>query len=696
MRLHEENAVLEPDGTESANPPAQARVRLADMVEPLWQIIAKHLVEPVKVTHSGSTRQVEFMGILTFQVDPDGQRVILCRNENGSSQPLHAQFDLLRPVSRWFWLDQLLEQDGLNPSWFADVYDALKGRVWKITSLRALAAQVRTALALDNHPAHAIALRSRPQKSPDGLMAKHFNLVWMYLDAFRIVERENPQLLPVLALALEKVDFELGDDPVASLKQYLLAQGITQAGWRLLVKIGYRGIAPAIARYDERDRLKIVVWYAHELAKAGVRTEPSRHFMRTWLQLIERGDSIGKGWHGHPIHVLRTTFNALAQCTTPEAVRQFTLDFLMVDQWVLSRPTFDANQKKMPWHGLVERARTREKIKTIELQCGGLHWPCPLPAYEEAGYRIVPIVNAVDLFEEGARMRHCVFDLLDECLSGMTLCFSLRQAETGKRVATLKCAFRSGFWYFEDASIFANHDADTGIRNLGQECAHRLNQALRDQAQRLTAEIVLKPASTSVSQTAHGRVEWLVDVHQDAASPPKSEEDEDEYGLPEVMAAIVAQAHGEGQASAADWSALYQSLYFDNQSSDGYCLALSENNIPSPDELLEYLESELDVDRFNALRSHQASVSQAEWDSMRKYWIDATLQNPDCDLIYSYVILEITDHNARTAYLLAQVGGYSFTHYVFRLDGLFQFKCDVIEAIRQRVLPEAFAAGEFN
>lgn len=669
---------------------------LRELVDSLWEGLLPRLANPIKVTETRTTRQVEVMGLVTYMIDHRHRRILLFRRQGGRLQRMHDLFDLTRPVRLWVWLEQYVTDARLPPERVRSVFEALKGRVRQVTSLRALAKQVRVAMALDDHPAWMTALRSRNCREISVLQARHFNLVWKHLEAFQLVERENPQLLPVLMLAIRTSNLELSGDPVAALKAHMLNLGLTQAGWRLLATMGYRGVAPALKRFGNESVLSIVVEYTRSLAQAGVRAEPSRYFMRVWLQSIEPGRQIQRDWHGHPVHVLRTAFRALAGCRTQREVEAFTLAFLQVDQWVLTKPEFDANQKKMPWSGLVERARTWEQLRIIEIQCAELEWTSLIPTFSQGEYTATPITTGVELFRESRRMRHCVFDYLDDCRSDGRSVFHVSQSTSGKPVATIVCENHCGTWHALDARGFANRLAPAPVMALAQECASRMNAEWDARIARVLQDIVITPDKPVVSQPFRGRVEWLnFEDWRDASMPALVPDDQDENEDPGPMDRIVAQAWGEGPAPASDWQWLDEMLYQDyHEYLVDHCLNLDEDNVPSPLVLLTNLEGTVEEARLHALVRCQASLTQDEWDMLRSKWIRDTLDNPDCDRFYTYVVLEIQDSRMRKAYLLGQVGGYSFSGYVFYLDMLCQYRQDAIEAVRRNVLPEAFESLE--
>jgi hypothetical protein len=663
-------------------------------VSQLWPKLADQIQHPVRVVETPTGRLVEMMGISTYEIDYAQKRVQL--SVRGEPEP-HSIFDLIQPVRLWMWLEKWVDAQDVPADLLAAVVAELKGRLRKITSLRQLAAQVRAGLDIEDHPALAIALRSRTWLQTTPLMACNFNRVWQHLSAYQLVEQENPQLLPVFALADWSGELPFEEDPVSELKRALINRGITQAGWRLLVSMGYHGVRPALERFGNPEPLDIVVGYCQSLAKVGVRTEPNRTFMRAWLNDIEPDMRMYPQWHQHPAHTLRAAFKALSTCKTAEAIEAFTREFLMVDQWVQSKPIFDDNQKKIAWKGLVARARTHEILKGIEMESQTLMLPCTIQPFEIEGLIVVPISTSYDLYLEGAALRHCAYMRLQACLQGASCLFSIRQADTDKRLATVECA-RNGYgWALSDVRGFGNRRITGGLRKIAKMTAKKLNQlnpitphGYQESRQRQSENIQCHPTFGMVQKPA-GRGKPVPDFQDDTESGYFTDDDDDVDSVDAAMSAIVAQAHGEGEASTQDWQLAEDHL--SNNHDDyavNYCLLLTEDLLPDDEGLIEYLEDPVDHERHTDHCNNPPSATADELNQARQCWIQHMIYNHDSDEIYSAAILEIKDGTGRTAYLRADVGGYSFTQFIFYLVKLYQHKEDAIADIRDEVLPEIF------
>lgn len=708
MRTEHRITPLARNTSPAASVPNAQVTRLADLIEPLWQDIALRLQNPVAISITQTKRQVAFMDILVYEVDYAESRV--CIYAGNDLTPI-TKFDLLLPVRVWGWLDRIVEAAGFEGALADKLVAELKGRVRQVTTLRQLSLEIRTALALEAHPAFQLALRCNYHVGFVGLFAKGFNQVWQHLDAFQRVALDNHKLLPVLALALATNEIDLSGDPIAQLRAYLINRGLSPAGWRLLAKMGYRGIRPALERFGNADLLEIVVIYCDSLAKVGLTKEPSRAFIRVWLADIELNTQITKNWHRHPTHTLRTAFKALEACKDLASIRAFTEAFLCVDQWVLSKPEFDKNQRKASWSSLVGRARTAEFLKDMEKKTTCLMLPASIKPFEWKGYRCVPITVDYELYLEGLTLRHCAYSYRSRCLAGTSYLFSIRLADTDKRVATVLCNPTRAGWVVRDARVFANRKATGLLRQMAGQIARRLNlanlldfmpygHAPEPVQDCLMDEVELWPVSNQRRGDFKGYVEWgasLVEGTDSAPVSALSDDDEDpvEDDLASSFAALVAHVHGERIATVADWDAVYEEMRNNYHSyAVAYCTMITEDHLPPPSSLLTYLEDELDEARFEALCNGTASLTQDEWDQMRVSWIEATLKEHDSDDIHTAGVLEISDDKGRSAYLLAEIGGYSFTQYIFELHGVFQFKEDAFASIQSEVLPEVFARRE--
>jgi hypothetical protein len=98
------------------------------------------------------------------------------------------------------------------------------------------------------------------------------------------------------------------------------------------------------------------------------------------------------------------------------------------------------------WHrrtATLEAVKSEHRLKALKEAGfdGELGWPALCETWQSptSGYKVVPLLSAEDLVEEGKLMNHCVGGYYDVCRRGNSQIFSI-QTEDGKRVATIEIA----------------------------------------------------------------------------------------------------------------------------------------------------------------------------------------------------------------------------------------------------------------
>lgn len=116
--------------TPSALPmPLAKETPLPQWIDTLWTDLVPRLAEPLQVSETDGRREVDFLGLFTFLVDPTRMQVRLLRHAPDDPEAMMEALDLLCPVSSWLWLESYLDQiAGIAPR-RAAVTVGLKGRV---------------------------------------------------------------------------------------------------------------------------------------------------------------------------------------------------------------------------------------------------------------------------------------------------------------------------------------------------------------------------------------------------------------------------------------------------------------------------------------------------------------------------------------------------------------------------------------
>lgn len=102
------------------------------------------------------------------------------------------------------------------------------------------------------------------------------------------------------------------------------------------------------------------------------------------------------------------------------------------------------------------RVRTKKRNKKRNRK-----WTSDLEAVEIGPYVFVPLTCTKELREEGKKMEHCVRSYENLCRIDCTKIFSVRDAFTQTRIATLSLIWENDYWRFDQMK---------GVRNTEVDC----------------------------------------------------------------------------------------------------------------------------------------------------------------------------------------------------------------------------------
>ncbi len=249
------------------------------------------------------------------------------------------------------------------------------------------------------------------------------------------------------------------------LKSILNTLGVNQRGWRLMVDYWGSLMAPLRGTLIVETRLfsslENLAIYLRLLQQCEMDLIPPPVFIRTWIQLSQ----------ANYCHHLQDVPASLFRVTWKECVRrqnssEHLLKYLDVDLPAVVRWYFrtdqeqrlDDNQIRRGWSYLHQEylawcERCTYKAPTVNKWCAMLEEELVID-----GIRIVELLNPSQVGEEGEVMRHCIADTIIGCEDDEYRVFSLRNAETGERLATLGLILREGDWEFDDMRAQDNED----------------------------------------------------------------------------------------------------------------------------------------------------------------------------------------------------------------------------------------------
>lgn len=246
--------------------------------------------------------------------------------------------------------------------------------------------------------------------------------------------------------------------PHVRLKRTVAHTGTTRpairASWRLggeSVRILAGNAEPHLAFEQCIDGLELAI-------------EVGPPFGEAFLREIEAAEP---RWRRLPAWILRRmATHALSRQGTDDYERMLAIELsCVVDALGNAQCNLGSLPQNLGWPGIVSVASF-------------LEWDNSLPAYCDSGYEIWPLVNSMELQEEGKAMRNCVkeYDLL--CASEIARVFSIRHQESASRVATA-LIMREGAdmtWQLAQVKGPRNHPAPPTIRDVASRIASLYNQ----------------------------------------------------------------------------------------------------------------------------------------------------------------------------------------------------------------------------
>jgi hypothetical protein len=317
-----------------------------------------------------------------------------------------------------------------------------------------------------------LALRTRESDDRNALTGLHLKLVWQHEAHLRVVEKDAPRLLH-LAFELRK---ELAEAPAAEavkgLKALLSGYGLTDAGWRYLLRHGDKPI-----RATSGGRLKVneLVLLTQALAMAGGHPPPSRALRAAWGPRFLAIESWGTE---HPDSVLMwlkteprlagAILKAANQAKRTPRYAQFIDDVTAV-LWWLRDAKLAAPRKSL--RRLVEAAKAWEADQLAIGQMSSRRWsrprtiPCPDRIHEA-----VLLDSPAAVLEEARLMRNCLRSRLPVLMAHQAQLWSVRSV-SGERVAVIELRQEEGRWRTAEIAARFNRPAPPWVNAFAASLA---------------------------------------------------------------------------------------------------------------------------------------------------------------------------------------------------------------------------------
>jgi hypothetical protein len=342
------------------------------------------------------------------------------------------------------------------------------------THWRRLRHAIRDTLGLDRTFLHSL---KAGQRLPY-VTNTSYNRCMPHRHQYLRVARESPHLLWLFDLVVRRSGLRITteSDGVAALKQRLRADGVGNAGWRYVIRSTQKQWEPLLARTDQKWWAALCTWLKVMQAIRRQVPLPAEVLAAFGPTLSCRDGELAI--QGIPVQAgtVRSLLLTAEQRLADGQLQAF-LDHELVDvlTWLkCERLSLDANQLRQGWTYLTKRAASWCAEQEAEKR-SGVSWHSILPVMELAGYHLVPLSNAYELWREGVSMRHCIGneDFTESCDLNELRVFSIRHED--RRVATLSIRRTEGGWVGDQTLGFANQPVEGHLVGLEHEVAERYN-----------------------------------------------------------------------------------------------------------------------------------------------------------------------------------------------------------------------------
>ncbi len=462
---------------------ACAWIRLLDALRnPIREWIDPAGVKHVSVLGTG-IYSVDREGLIAVRLWEVGAHGYACLDVTPS---LNVSLDTL--PFQWAWLDRIergfaADLAGLHPEadrskvqeYAAWAFKVFRRRIKGGCDMRLIRGRIRQAMCLDPL-AMEIARRSNLLAQQRWLPVPTYNRVIRHIAAHRKLQLDAPRLAPLFDRLCEERDFPADGEPLQRLKQYLLAQGLSQRCWRMVVRSSSQLLRPVAAFYRSAAA-SAVVDYLRLVDQMHWSKQPSRAFMQTVLALRGRPGALLVDYsrqYDEIMTILRGIRESFER-GDDEHRRHVVQGLSEVLDWVdLEGADATVRQRQhLNWSWLARSARAWSERRLVEHRQGSKRWPAPSAGMTIGEFTVTFIDNAVALHDEAMAMRHCAFDYVQRCATGKVVIASM--ARRGRRVATAMWSVSDGAWRVAQVSGPSNRAPGQELLQIAGLVATKMN-----------------------------------------------------------------------------------------------------------------------------------------------------------------------------------------------------------------------------
>lgn len=465
--------------------------------------LERRLREPVAVrrTRLRETVIVDVLGCVRYRHELWRKllRAQTCDERGGYHDHPGATVRPLAPLGSWHWLDgflnrhrALLRQAVRAATGEPDLAGAWGSRLdaWLRGSVRAalrrsgampgLRRAIRASLPYSREQ---LELACRARRDPcTPLCGAEIEDLLCFEPAYRTLRRESRALLHLCAAVRRPDDLGRPNAP-RRLKAMLRGMGLSRAGWRLLCRHGPRAYAAVSKGLKAADHIARAAVATLNLIAACQR--PGLPPVELMGLLAEIEDQNLTNELLVPMPLLRAAWDAARALPTRHARRGFAAGaFARAVNWWRLHSDCPRVPAGCTWSWFEARTRAWEARERVRHAGEDAAWATLVPAFDHGGVRVVPLGSWVELWDEGLAMCHCTGSAYyaASCIKGTLRIYSLRDARSGRRLATAACHRKPGdAWSQGQVSGFANRPVTRAdVIAACAELLHALNAAPGD------------------------------------------------------------------------------------------------------------------------------------------------------------------------------------------------------------------------
>lgn len=296
-----------------------------------------------------------------------------------------------------------------------------------------------------------------------------------------MLETKQP-LFPTLSkMAVQGGLAPRGHDTDA-IKSMLTHLGVNQRGWRMLLNFGELLYAPLRGGVMHERRplaaIENLAAFLRLVQQCEMDVPPPPELSRAWAYMKYPG--FAHDLSNVPVGLFRAAWiEAVRRQYRGSALQELLDDELpAVIEWYFRADqgrVLDWKQLRSPWVWFRQREQAWRERCTHQLLLD--EWePLLTVPVERHGLRVVELLAAEAVHDEAHIMRHCIDGYIEACEAGDYRAFSIQDAITAERIATVGMFVDEGQWVIEDVRGQDNAPADESLWELADSVRALLNR----------------------------------------------------------------------------------------------------------------------------------------------------------------------------------------------------------------------------